>query len=231
MKLNWKDWLFPRRCLLCGRVWGGGERFERLGLCPACFWEPFRYSEVEEGRSVPSWIHVSFRYEDEVRRAVAVLKFESRRDNGPMLGHWMYEEGGALPVFSEADLVVPVPLSVNKKKSRGYNQAALMAEALAGDLGIPMADLLQRTRDTLAQKDLGDEMRLLNVEGAFEMVPDAEEKLTKLLPEGRKKGKGLRIILVDDICTTGATMASCRSALEAGLPSSEMAGWCCSAGR
>lgn len=103
--------------------------------------------------------------------------------------------------LAAVELLVPVPLGRRRLRTRGYNQAALLAKALAARTGIPAREgLLARTRDTRTQTALGPTERWANVAGAFRaVVPLA----------------GTRVALVDDVLTTGATLAACAAALAA----------------
>jgi ComF family protein len=98
-------------------------------------------------------------------------------------------------------LVVPVPLSPRRRRRRGYNQADLVAEALAGLLGLPVrTGALSRSRETQSQVGLDPAARRTNVEGAFQAR--------------RAEVEGQAVLLVDDLFTTGATLASCARALQ-----------------
>jgi ComF family protein len=99
-------------------------------------------------------------------------------------------------------LVIPVPLSPKRRRRRGYNQADLVAGALAGMLGLPVrSDALSRERETPSQVGLDPAARRRNVEGAFRAL--------------RAEVEGQVVLLVDDLFTTGATLASCAQALRA----------------
>jgi ComF family protein len=102
--------------------------------------------------------------------------------------------------------LVPVPVHGARRRQRGYNQARLLADALGTETGLPVLDLLERPRATARQHGLGKAARLRNLRGAF----------------GRRRGAAipLRLILVDDILTTSATLEACAQVLrEAGAAS------------
>ncbi|MRG92639.1 ComF family protein [Polyangium spumosum] len=131
--------------------------------------------------------------------ALRRFKYEERPDLGRPLGHLLRrlvrEQAPAV------DVVVPVPLHPRRLVERGYNQAALLARAAAGELGVPLAArALVRHRDTPKQAHLGRAERLVNVEQAF-------------FVRAPRAVRGLRVLLVDDVATTGATFEACRGAL------------------
>jgi ComF family protein len=100
-----------------------------------------------------------------------------------------------------ADLIVPVPLHASRAAERGYNQSALLARGLGSAVGVVVAeDLLVRERATLQQTHLNRRERSQNVSGAF---------------ASRRNLPGLRVVLIDDVCTTGATLEACATALRA----------------
>jgi ComF family protein len=107
-------------------------------------------------------------------------------------------------LLDEADVIVPVPLHYARLASRGFNQSAWLAEALSQWTGVPVSiDALKRTRRTPTQGGLSARARRRNVAGAFELRPSRA---------GHVEGK--RVLLIDDVLTTGATLSACTRALK-----------------
>jgi ComF family protein len=107
-------------------------------------------------------------------------------------------------VLHERALVTPVPLSRERLRERGYNQAACLATAIARHWRLPAAECVQRTRSTASQVRLTPSERLRNVAGAFAVPAEAEPML-----------QGRHVVLVDDVVTTAATLNACAAALVA----------------
>jgi len=138
-------------------------------------------------------------FEGPLRQAIHHLKYNGRACLAEPLGSLIVErwEKAALP----ADLIVPVPLHPARLRERGYNQSTLLAHQLAQACGLPVVeDALRRVKATLPQITLNAEQRKVNVQDAFEAQAD--------LVQGR------RVLLIDDVCTTGATLAACSHALK-----------------
>ena len=112
----------------------------------------------------------------------------------------------ALPIDDRYDAIVPVPLHWRKRWRRGYNQSELLARCMAGKRGIPVWNALRRRRPTAVQAGLTNAARRRNVAGAF-AVKSARAA-------ARLAGK--RILLIDDVMTTGATAGACATALKRG---------------
>src|SRR6266850_2190293 len=144
---------------------------------------------VPPGRARPV-----MRYDKHSRRLVLALKYD-RTDVANALGSWMRRAGGE--ILDGADLIVPVPLHWTRLLSRRYNQAGLLAHAIHAAGGPPVApDWLVRRRRTPSQGRLGPLARARNVRGAFALRP------------GRTV-RGKRLVVVDDVLTSGATVEEC----------------------
>ena len=142
------------------------------------------------------------RYRGPARRAVQALKYRGAREAAPLLGQAL---AAAVPDNWRIAAVVPVPLHPSRERERGYNQSALIAAALAEALDVPCRpEALRRERRTAQQAKLSGDLRRANVQGAFVAQP-------LQLPEGAA-------LLVDDVLTTGHTLAACRDALLACEP-------------
>ena len=142
-----------------------------------------------------------------MRRAIHALKYSSDRNLASFLVDISYAHFAA--VTMEFDRIIPVPLGRIRERKRGYNQSVLLAEALSLKTRIPVdPKCLIRSRETKSQVGLSHDERKQNVDQAFSATSVADRK----------------IILVDDVCTTGATLQSCAAALiEAGARS--VSGW------
>ncbi len=144
-------------------------------------------------------------YDDTLRQSVARYKYKGNLEYAKVYGMEMVNDYGEW-IKAHGEVLVPVPLHKKKQRIRGFNQAEVLAEVLSKELQIPMAgNWLFRNRDTLPQKELNDTERRKNLMNAFEM--DKE----KISPVNK-------VMLVDDIYTTGSTIEACARVLyEAGV--------------
>ena len=226
------DLLMPRVCLACGRPLTLRERF----LCLPCsmdlpltrfeLWEhnPMadKYNDMcnrdqyEPYQRAAALIY--YRAESGYSAIPRALKyrgnFAAGRHFASMLGKRLAES----PLFADVDMVVPVPLHWMRRLRRGYNQAEVIAREVARELEAARGGdgasavafeprLLRRTRRTKTQTRLGAEAKLLNVAGAFAV----RRGIAKIWRE--KKNSPRHILLVDDVFTSGSTLATCHAAL------------------
>ena len=160
-------------------------------LCGAC------------ARGRPAWdqARAVLRYDKNSRRLVLGLKHGDQTHFAAAFGRWMHRAGGE--VLSGADLLVPVPLHWRRRWARRFNQSAVLAAAVSAASGVPIAaNALKRVKFTAQQVGLSRSERATNVQGAFR-VP----------PEGKAEVAGRRLVLVDDVLTSGATVEGCAKAL------------------
>jgi ComF family protein len=141
------------------------------------------------------------RYDDVARTLVHALKYHDRTDLAPTMGGWMTRAGREL--LDEADALVPVPLHWRRGWSRRYNQSGALAQAIGRQSGVKVAaEALRRVRPTEQQIGLSRAQRTSNVQGAFKVAPDRMADI-----------QGRRVVLIDDVLTSGATSDACARAL------------------
>lgn len=193
--------------LLCAQCWSE-IHFISDPLCGQCGL-PFDHDMGEDALCLRCQAHppayrrarAAFRYDDHSRGLVLGLKHGDRLESAIPLADWMMRAGGCL--LNEADLIVPVPLHRSRLFARRFNQSALLAQRLSEMTKVPYGpSVLRRVRSTPSQGSLTRRQRILNVQGAFSVTPRS-----RALIENR------RVLLIDDVLTTGATAESCARAL------------------
>ncbi|MDW3205178.1 MAG: ComF family protein [Alphaproteobacteria bacterium] len=205
------DLVLPPRCLSCGCQTGSHG-----GLCTGC-WRSVRFIsspqcaqcgypfELDFGAgarcggclsSTPCFdrARAAVAYDDRIARLLITFKHGDRTDLAPGLSRWMARVGSEL--LDSTDLIMPVPLHRRRLLDRRYNQSVLLAKSLASESGKPLsADILIRKRHTPTQGHLSPSARRRNVEGAFRTDPTRKDDIA-----------GRRVLLIDDVMTTGATV-------------------------
>jgi ComF family protein len=203
------DVAFPARCAGCSR--------EGRPICDTCL--PALDARLDQPPGVPIGLPTDLpapllqlewaaAYGGTVRRALHELKYAGERRLAVPLGGALARRWRRAGVGG--DVLVPVPVHANRLRHRGYDQAYLLAAVAADLLGLPLAPVLERTRFTIAQFDLDRRARAGNVAGAFTLraLPASPARLDRPHPLA-----GRWVVLVDDVVTTGATLAACAQPL------------------
>jgi len=211
--------VFPDECRVCSEPL---REISRVPVCAACLRKPKpldaeffcvqcrapfrnRFPLDEEGRCAlcrrglrgfDAAYSFGF-YEDELRELIHLFKYGRVQTLAKPLGRLL---AAALPREQNFDVIVPMPLYWRKRWRRGFNQAALLAREISRRTHVPRASALRRVKDTAAQAGLTNAKRRLNVSGAFRARRNAGLS-------------GKRVLLIDDVMTTGATAASSARAL------------------
>jgi ComF family protein len=211
------DLALPPLCAACR------EPVEGRGLCPACWSKlsfitrpycerlgtPFVYDpgpgilSMEAIADPPAYnrARAAVRFDEISRALVHALKYGDRLDLAPMMGRWIGQAGREL--LAEADALVPVPLHWRRLWARRFNQSAMLAAAVSRQTGVPIAaGALKRVKPTAQQVGLSRTERAANVQGAFRVPGDGKAGVT-----------GRRLVLIDDVLTSGATVDGCARAL------------------
>jgi ComF family protein len=211
------DLALPPLCAACR------EPVDGRGLCPSCWSKisfitrpycerlgiPFAFDpgpgvlSLEAIADPPAYrrARAAVRFDEVSRALVHALKYGDRLDLAPMMGRWISHAGRE--ILADADALVPVPLHWRRQWARRFNQSAMLAAAVSADSGVPIAAAaLKRVKPTAQQVGLSRSERAANVQGAFK-VPE----------EGKAAVFGRRLVLVDDVLTSGATIDACARAL------------------
>ena len=199
------DLLYPRDilCLCCDRAIAPDAKD---GLCPACL-EALEELEAQQAEIAPApgivRVRAAYPYTAQARRLIIRLKYEHVRDAAVPLARAM-----AMLPGGEADVLVPVPTTRRRLRERGYNQAQVLAELIGRETGMPVMDALERTDEHTEQVRLSGQSRRQNLKG----VMRANDSI-----------RNLRVLLIDDVYTTGSTAEeAARALLAAGAVSVEV---------
>lgn len=212
------DFILPPRCLMCGKVISSDN-----SLCSDCFskinfiskpycvhcGKPLTSVSEEElycadciaGKNCFRLCRSAVEYDTFSKKLILDFKFADHIENKYLLARWLFMAGEDI-FQNQVDVIIPVPLHYSRLFKRKYNQSAVLAQELSKLSSIP-ADYksLKKTKHTLPQIQCAGKQRAKNVRNAFDVV----------FPENIK---GKRILLIDDVYTTGATLAECAKALK-----------------
>lgn len=212
--MNWitriLDFIAPRSCVVCGKRLAPSER----SLCSVCILHlprtTFQFTPDDNEVAQLFWgllpveraaALLYYEPHSEMARLVYELKYHDRPDIGEDLGRLMAKEMQMARYFDGIDVLLPVPLSRKRRRQRGYNQSEMLARGISDVTGLPIiSKAMKRTNFHKSQTMLTRQERRENVDGTFILRhPEwLEDK---------------HVLLVDDICTTGATLIACGEAI------------------
>lgn len=189
------EWLYPRKCVLCRSLLSKSE----TDLCTKCRLDQPEYPYGRKKTPYIADLTAVWRYTGDVRKSLHRYKFGSARHYAAVYGRLLAMR--ILRDLPEADIITWVPVSRKRLRQRGYDQVRLLAEAVSPALGIPAEPLLNKFRDNQPNSGLRTpEERRANVLGVYKAV-------------GQERFRGKRVLLLDDIITTGATASECARVL------------------
>lgn len=211
------DFLFPPTCYGCGATLPEGSRY----ICPVCAaalprtgYEKLHDNPVADrlAGKIPfrqASSHFFYTHTGIVGTLVQDFKYRQVPGLARELGRMMGAELNDTPLITETDILMPVPLHWTRRMRRGYSQTRMIARGISETTGLPVSDDLAAIRPHRTQTHLTPEQRLRNTEGVFRLRH----------PENYASAK---ILIIDDICTTGATLIAAADAILAASPDSAL---------
>lgn len=213
------DGIYPKGCVVCGEPLDFDKRTNPERVHKACleFLKPVEgplcckcgkkisetktlCADCENTERVFDGAVSVFEYNNALKESIYRFKYKNKREYGEAFAFMIAENHKKIFEYWKPDVVIPVPMHEEKKRVRGYNQAEILARETARILGVSLeTDTLIRKNKTVPQKELGIKSRYSNLEGAFEALKPLDKK---------------KVLLVDDIYTTGATFDSCARVLK-----------------
>ncbi|MBO4707212.1 MAG: ComF family protein [Elusimicrobiaceae bacterium] len=215
------NFFLPRTCFYCG-----ADLKTKTLLCEDCFKKvevikglicqrcgvPLKYGGQycyncrgsKATKYKCSFIRSALKFNEPTRALVHAFKYEKYLNIAPYFAEVMYKTFKQNPEYLETSFLVPVPIYKSRQRKRGFNQAEVLANHLSKLCGIPVLNALVRIKNTKSQTKLTREQRKENISGAFALVKGMEGQIKKEA-----------IILIDDVCTTSATLEECARVLKA----------------
>ncbi len=190
------DLLFPPRCMICRRLIEPKEK----PVCRACMLKLPEYDGADPQVKYAQKCVATFFYENDLREAFLRFKFQYHDHYADQFGKWM-----CVTIHDKLhglyDCITWAPVSRKRLRERGFDQSERLCMVIAAELGLPVERVLEKTRHTQRQSELKDaSMRAANASGAYRVTDPA-------------KVAGRRFLLIDDIVTTGSTLAECSRVL------------------
>ena len=191
--------LYPPKCVICGRIQYGGEEC----ICETCLSQlPRTNPHYKRTGPFYSFCLVPLWYKGDFRQSFLRYKFGGKRVYAPVYSAILCERLDAADIMETIDYITWAPLVPRRLRKRGYDQAALLAQGIARHYGIPAIHLLKKKRGVGPQtKTTSLSERRANISGAYRMRSEIDLH-------------GKRILLVDDVITTGSTLSECAKTLK-----------------
>lgn len=192
------DFLFPPACCVCGKI-------DKNWLCPNCQKRVERLEKsciVEvENKKYEKLLYL-FQYESLIRKLMLSYKFSNKAYLNHFFANIITQNEKNCELLKQYDMIIPVPMHKKKMQKRGYNQTELVANEISKNIGIPTRnDIMKKVVNTTTQSKLGGKARQSNIQHAFFIQRDIEVEDKK-------------VVLLDDIYTTGATTQECSRVLK-----------------
>ena len=191
--------IYPPKCGICGKL-------NKSFLCNKCY----KILENDANFNIEkklSYEHIYlFKYEGLIRRLIIEYKFKDKSYLYKTIVNFLLKNKKMFEIIKSYDTIIPVPISKKRKKTRGYNQTYLIAKDIANSVGIKLEDrVLFKIKDLIEQSKVNKEDRLENIKGVYE-IRNAKRIINK------------KILLFDDIYTTGSTVNECCRILKKANP-------------
>lgn len=205
---NLVNLVYPLRCAACSISL---DPLNELGVCKSCAdgIKPNPKSHCTTYGDNFEIAYSAFLYEKALKELIHVLKYKNRMSLSGFLSEKMIsfvKENEA--ILMGIDVISFVPIDIRRLRQRSFNQSKIFAFNLSKSFGVPLVDMLEKSRRTRPQNELSREERLVNLTGAFK------------IKKGETAAEGLRVLLVDDVMTTGSTLEECsKTLLSAGAAS------------
>lgn len=191
------NYIYPNICPCCGEVIDYDEAF-----CETCYDKLERYDENYYIENVDEFVAYCV-YQNQAKAAVLKFKIDACGNSYYAFASAIVRALQEKQLLSQIDMVVYLPMSKKDRRNRGYNLVKLIAKEIHYMLEIPCINALIKIKETKKQKELSEEERLINLIGAFKVSDNVNVR-------------GKCVLVVDDLCTTGATLSEAARALKAG---------------
>lgn len=203
---NFLNLIYPQICGICGKL-------NPKSLCPKCEINLKKQSEnqiIKNGEEIEdkyfNELMYIFKYEGQIRKLILDYKFNEKSYLYKMFVNFLLKNKKIFENIKNYDTIIPVPISKKRQKTRGYNQSLLIAKEIAKQTNLELVNnCLIKTKNIIEQSKLNKEDRIQNIQGVYELK-------NKQLIENKK------ILLIDDIYTTGSTVNECSKILRQGNP-------------